>query len=94
MSAYRLAEFTTPDMSKMVAFAESLREDVAASGAEFVDVISVGDGKGCVIAKYASQAKMDAATEINNAAFGKMIAAGLVSADSIGRQSGEAVFSF
>ena len=94
MSVFRLTEFTSPDIGKMVEFSETLREDVAATGAEFVDVVSVGDGKGVVIAKYATQAKMDAATEINKAAFSKMIAAGLVNADSIRRQSGEVAFSF
>jgi len=94
MSVFKLTEFTTQDMSKLVEFAENLREDVAAAGAEFIDVISVGDGKCIVIAKFANQAQMEASTEINNAAFGKMIAAGLVNADSIIRRSGEVVFSF
>jgi len=94
MSVFRLTEFTSPDMSKMIEFAETIREEVEAAGAEFIDVISVGDGKGIVIAKYATQAKMEAATEINKAAFGKMIAAGIVNADSISGQSGEVTFSF
>jgi len=94
MSVFRLTEFTSPDMNKLVEFAETLRDDVAAAGAEFIDVIAVGDGKGIVIAKYATHAKMEAATAINKAAFGKMIAAGLVNADSISGQSGEVTFSF
>ncbi|WP_162797923.1 hypothetical protein SuNHUV7_01360 (plasmid) [Pseudoseohaeicola sp. NH-UV-7] len=94
MPVFRLTEFTSRDMSKMVEFAETLREEVAAAGAEFIDVISVGDGKGIVIAKYDTQAKMEAATEINKAAFGKMIAAGIVDAESISGQSGEITFSF
>ncbi|MDA1287429.1 MAG: hypothetical protein O3A08_13625 [Proteobacteria bacterium] len=81
-------------MSKLIEFTESLRDAVAAAGAEYIDVISVGDGKGVVIAKYATQEVMEAATDINKAAFGKMIAAGLVNADSISGQSGEVTFSF
>jgi hypothetical protein len=42
MSVFRLTEFTSPAMSKMVEFAETIREEVAAAGAEFIDVISVG----------------------------------------------------
>jgi len=94
MSVYRLTEFTSSDMSKLIEFTESLRDAVAAAGAEFIDVISVGDDKGMVIAKYANQELMEAATDINKAAFGKMIAASLVNADSISGRSGEVTFSF
>jgi hypothetical protein len=94
MSVYRLTEFTSSDMSKLIEFTESLRDAVAAAGAEFIDVISVGNDKGMVIAKYANQELMEAATDINKAAFGKMIAAGLVNADSISGRSGEVNFSF
>jgi hypothetical protein len=81
-------------MSKLIEFTESLRDAVAAAGAEFIDIISVGDDKGMVIAKYANQELMEAATDINKAAFGKMIAASLVNADSISGRSGEVTFSF
>jgi hypothetical protein len=94
MSVYRLTEFTSSDMSKLIEFTESLRDAVAAAGAEFIDVISVGDDKGMVIAKYANQELMEAATDINKAAFRKMIAASLVNADSISGRSGEVTFSF
>ena len=46
MPVYRLTEFTSPDMSKTVEFCETLRDEVAAAGAESIDVISVGGGKG------------------------------------------------
>ena len=94
MAVFRLTEFTSPDMNKMTEFAETLREDVAAAGAEFIEVVSVGDGKGIVIAKYSTQDEMEAATEINKSAFGKMVAAGLVDAESISMRSGEVSFSF
>ena len=73
MSVYRLTEFTSSDMSKLIEFTASLRDAVAAAGAESIDVISVGDDKGVVIAKYATQELMDAATDINKAAFGKIL---------------------
>ena len=94
MSVFRITEFTSKDMEKLAEFTQSLRDDVSAAGAESIDVISVGNDKGVVIAKYATQELMEAATDINKAAFGKMIAAGLVNADSISMQSGEVVFSF
>ena len=94
MSVYRITEFKTSDMSKVVDFWATLREGIEAQGAESIDVVSVGDGKGFVVAKYTSQALMEAATDINKQAFGKMIVAGLVNAGSIGGQSGEVVFSF
>jgi hypothetical protein len=81
-------------MGKTVEFAETLRDAVAAAGAESIDIVSVGDGKGLVVAKYATQALMEAATDINKQSFGKMIAAGIVNGDSVSSQSGEVVFSF
>ena len=94
MSAYSITEFKTSDMGKVVDFCKTLREGVAASGAESIDVVSVGDGKGFVVARYTSKALMEAAAETSKQAFGKMIVAGLVNAGSIGGQSGEVVFSF
>mgnify|MGYP005654632431 FL=1 len=94
MPVYRITEFTSSDIGKLAEFAESLRDAVAAAGADSIDVVSAGDGKGLVVAKYAPQAAMDAATDINKQAFGKMIAAGLVNGDSISGKFGEVVFSF
>jgi hypothetical protein len=81
-------------MGKVVDFCETLREAVAAASAGSIDVVSVGDGKGFVVAKYTTQALMEAATDINKQAFGKMIVAGVVNTGSISGQSGEVVFSF
>ena len=94
MSVYRITKFTSSDMNKLIEYSETLRDDVAAADAEFINVVSVGDGKGLVVAKYATEALMAAATDINKQAFGKMIAAGLVDGDSISGQTGEIVFSF
>ena len=81
-------------MGKVIDFCETLREDVVAAGAESIDVISVGEGKGYVVAKYPTQTHMEAATNVNKQAFGKMIVAGLIKAGSISGQSGEVIFSF
>lgn len=94
MSVYRITEFTSPDMGKVGEFAETLRDAVAAAGAESIDIVSVGDSKGLVVAKYATEALMHAATSINKESFGKMVAAGIVDGGSISGQSGEVVFSF
>ena len=94
MPVYRITEFTTSDMDKVVDFCETLRDAATLANAESIDVISVGDGKGFVVAKYSTQDLMEAATDINKQAFGKMIVAGVVNTGSIGGQSGEVVFSF
>ena len=65
MPVYRITEFTSPDMDKAIEFCETLREEVAAAQAESIDVISIGDGKGMVIAKYANMESMENATDIN-----------------------------
>ena len=94
MSVYRITEFTSSDMDKAGEFGETLRDDIAGAGADFIDVVSLGDGKGLVIAKYASQATMETASEVAKQAFGKMIEAGVVNGDSIGAQTGEVVLSY
>ena len=78
----------------MVESCETLRTAVAAAGAESIDVVSVGDDQCLVVAKYATQALMEAATDINKQAFAKMIDAGLVNQGSISWQAGEVIFSF
>jgi hypothetical protein len=93
MSVYRITEFTSPDMSNAAELTETVRGDLANVGAESIDIVSVGDGKGLVVAKYPSQAAMEAATDIQKQVFGKMIAAGAINADSISVQSGEVIFS-
>jgi hypothetical protein len=94
MSVYRITEFTSSDMDKAGEFGETLREVIAGAGADFIDIVSLGDGKGLVVAKYATQATMEAASEVAKQAFGKMIEAGVVNGDSIGVQTGEVVISY
>ena len=93
MPVYRITEFKTPDIGKVIDFCENLPKD-AAAGAETIDVVSVGEGKGVIVARYTNQAVMDAATESSYQAFGKMIVAGIVNAGSIIGLSGDVVFSF
>ena len=94
MSVYRITEFTSPDMGKAADFGETLRDVLSGAGADFIDIVSLGDGKGVVIAKYATQAAMEAAGEVAKQAFGKMIEAGVVNGDSIGQKTGEVVLAF
>jgi len=94
MSIYRITEFTSSDMNKAGEFGETLREVIAGAGADFIDIVSLGDGKGLVIAKYATQATMEAASEVAKQAFGKMIESGVVNGDSIVAQTGEVILSY
>lgn len=94
MSVYRVTEFTTSDIVKSLELCETFRSEVAAAGAESIDVVSVGEGKCLVVAKYASEELMETATEMNKAVFGKLIAAGLVDGESISGQAGAVLFSF
>jgi len=94
MSIYRITEFTSSDMDKTGEFGETIRDIIANAGADFIDIITLGDGKGLVIAKYANQATMKAASEVAKQAFGKMIEAGVVNGDSISAQDGEVILSY
>lgn len=94
MSVYRITRFASPDMDKATAHLESLRDLLENAGSEFIDIVSYGNGKGVVIAKYADHAAMDAASSIAQQAFGKMIEAGLIDGDSIHPHTGEVVGSF
>jgi len=91
MTVIRITEFTSPDMAKAIKDVESVRGDLAAANAQSIEIVSVGDGKGLVIAKYATLALMEAATDLQKQVFGKMIAAGSINGDSIRGQFGEVV---
>lgn len=94
MSLYRITRFASPDMDKTAEFSESLRNELENAGADFIDIVSYGNGKGVVLAKYPDQATMDAAAETAKKAFGKMIEAGLIDGDSIHPHMGEVIKSF
>jgi hypothetical protein len=89
MSVYRITRFAASDMDKAGEFIENYRDELAGVGANFIDLVSYGNGKGVVIAKYPDRATMEAASETAKQIFGKMIEAGLVDGDSVHPHSGE-----
>ena len=94
MAMYRITRFAAPDMDKAGEIAESMRPNLENAGAEFIDLVSYGNGKGVVIAKYPNKEAMDAATAIAKNAFSKMIEAGAVDSDSVHPHMGEVFKSF
>lgn len=94
MAVYRITRFAASDMDKAGEFAESMREKIDGLGADFIDLVSYGNGKGVVIAKYPDQATMDAATDTSKAIFGALVEAGVVDGDSIHPHMGEVINSF
>ena len=93
MSLYRITRFAASDMDKVAEQVNAMRSDLEAVGAEFIDIVSYGNGKGVVLAKYPDQATLDAASDAAKAAFGKMIDAGIVDGDSIHPHMGEVIQS-
>ncbi len=94
MSVYRITRFAAPDMDKTNEVAESLRDLLSSTGANFIDIVSYQNGKGVVIAKYPDQATMDNASEIAKEAFAKLIEAGVVDGDSVHPHAGVVINSF
>jgi hypothetical protein len=94
MAVYRITRFAASEMDKVGEITENMREVLSGIGAEFIDLVSYGNGKGVVIAKYPDQATMDAAAETAKKAFADMIEAGVVDADSVHPHTGEVFNSF
>lgn len=94
MSVYRITRFAASDMDKLAVAVESIRSELESLGAESIDIVSYGNGKGVTLAKYADQAAMDAAADGANKAFGKMIELGIIDAESIHPHTGEVIKSF
>ena len=94
MSVYRLTRFAAPDMDKAGEIAERMRSEIEGIGADFIDLVSYGNGKGVVIAKYPDQATMDAASVTAKQAFGKMIEEGVVDEGSVHPHTGNVFKSF
>ena len=94
MAMYRITKFTASDMDKAQEISESMRDILESVGADFIDIVSCGNGEGLVVAKYPSQAVMDAATETAKQAFGKMVEAGAINGASIQATTGEVLMSF
>lgn len=94
MSVYRITRFAASDMDKVGTMTESMRDILEGVGADFIDIVSYGNGKGVVLAKYPDQATMDAASEAATQAFGKMAATGVIDGDAIHPHAGEVIKSF
>lgn len=94
MAVYRITRFAASDMDKVEELTENMRDVLEGIGADFIDLVSYGNGKGVVIAKYPDQATMDAAAETAKKAFAEMIEAGLVDGDSVHPHTGEVFNSF
>jgi hypothetical protein len=94
MGVYRITRFAAPDMEKVKKMGEDMREILEGVGADFIDIVSYGNGKGVVIARYPDEATMEAASDVARNAFGKMIAAGAVDGDSVHPHTGEVFISF
>ena len=94
MAVYRITRFAASDMDKAGQIAEGLRSEIEALGADFIDLVSYGNGKGVVLARYPDQATMDAAADTAKMVFGKMIDAGAVDGDAIHPHTGVVFNSF
>ncbi|MGE4648337.1 MAG: hypothetical protein AAEJ59_09775 [Arenicellales bacterium] len=93
MTVYRITRFTSPDVGKAVTMAEEARDEVAAAGADIIDIAMDDDGNGVVVAKYPDSATMEAATAVAMGVFGKMIAEGAIDGDSIDIWTGNVAVS-
>jgi len=94
MTTYRITEFTSPTPEKVAQGCAEITDIVAKAGAEMIDIVMMDGGKGLVIARYNSDAAMEAAMQYNKEAFGALVTAGLVDGSSIVSRSGDKVFSF
>lgn len=94
MAVYRITRFAAPEMNKVGEFTEAMRSALEALGADFIDLVSYGNGKGVVIAKYPDQAAMEAASATAAKVFAGMTEAGIVEKDSVHPHAGEVFNSF
>jgi hypothetical protein len=94
MKVYRITRFAAADMDKAKGITENMRDTIAGLGAEFIDMVSYGNGKGVVIARYPDQATMDAAADKARNVFADLIAAGVIDGDSVHPHTGEVFNSF
>jgi hypothetical protein len=94
LAVYRITRFAAADMGKVGEFTEAMRKTLEGIGADFIDLVSYGNGKGVVIAKYPDQAAFDAASGTASKVFADMIEAGIVEKDSVHPHAGEVFNSF
>lgn len=83
MSVYRITSWTSSDEEKTLVMLESMRGELESVGAEFIDIVSYGNGNGATVAKHTDSASMDAATAVSRNVFGRMVEAGLIDGNSI-----------
>ena len=94
MAVYTITRFAASDMDQAGKVAEGLRSDLEGVGADSIDMVSYGNGKGVVLARYPDQATMDAAAGTIKMVFDKMIEAGTVDGDAIHPHAGVVLNSF
>jgi hypothetical protein len=94
MAVYRITRFAASDMDKVGELTESMRDVLEGVGADFIDLVSYGNGKGVVIARYPDQAAMDAASDAARKAFAGLIEAGAIDGDSVHPHTGDVFNSF
>ena len=94
MAVYTITRFAASDMDQAGQIAEGLRSDLEGVGADSIDMVSYGNGKGVVLARYPDQATMDAAEATIKMVFGKMIEGGVVDGDAIHPHTGVVLNSF
>jgi hypothetical protein len=94
MAVYRITRFASSDMDKVGEMTEKMRDKLKGAGADYIDIVSYGNGKGVVIAKYPDQTTMESASDTAKKAFADMIEAGVVDGDSIHPHTGEVLNSF
>lgn len=94
MAVYTITRFAASNMDQASQITESLRSELEGVGADSIDIVSYGNGKGVVLARYPDQATMDAAADTITMVFGKMIDAGVVDGDAIHPHAGVVINSF
>ena len=83
MSIYRITRFTSSNTEKAVQMAQAAREEVAAVGADFIEMAFDDNGNGVVVARYPDAATMEAATSVAQRIFGVMGADGAIDGAAI-----------
>lgn len=94
MAVYTITRFASSDMDKAAEIAESLRGDIESLGAHSIDIVSYGNGKGVVLARYPDNNTKEAAADTIKMVFDKMIDAGVVDGDAIHPHAGDVINSF